>query len=60
MPGTIVIPEETFIDYLRAMIAGFWNAGFRKQILLNGHGQDYAIPVAMHHLGKSTGASSAD
>ncbi len=52
MPGTIVIPEETFIDYLRAMIAGFWNAGFRKQILLNGHGQDYAIPVAMHQFGK--------
>jgi len=52
MPGTIVVPEETFIDYLRAVIAGFWNAGFHKQILLNGHGQDYAIPVAMHQFGK--------
>ena len=52
MPGTIVIPEEIFIDYLRSVIAGFWNAGFRKQILLNGHGQDYAIPVAMHQFGK--------
>ncbi len=52
MPATIVIPEETFIDYLRAVIAGFWNTGFRKQILLNGHGQDYAIPVAMHQFAK--------
>jgi creatinine amidohydrolase len=52
MPGTIVIPEETFIAYLRAIVAGLWNAGFRKQILLNGHGQDYAIPVAMHQFGK--------
>ncbi len=52
MPGTIVVPEETFIAYLRAVIAGLWNAGFRKQILLNGHGQDYAIPVAMHQFGK--------
>jgi len=52
MPGTIVIPEETFIDYLRAVIAGLWNSGFRKQILLNGHGQDYAIPVAMHQFSK--------
>ncbi|UCF60772.1 MAG: creatininase family protein [Anaerolineaceae bacterium] len=52
MPGTIVIPEETFINYLRAIIAGLWNSGFRKQILLNGHGQDYAIPVAMHQFGK--------
>jgi len=52
MPGTIVVPEETFIAYLRAVIAGLWNAGFRKQILLNGHGQDYAIPVAMHQFAK--------
>lgn len=52
MPGTIVIPEETFIANLRAIMAGLWNAGFRKQILFNGHGQDYAIPVAMHQFGK--------
>jgi 3-dehydro-scyllo-inosose hydrolase len=52
MPGTIVVPEETFIANLRAVMAGFWNAGFRKQILFNGHGQDYAIPVAMHQFGK--------
>ncbi|MGB5432914.1 MAG: 3-dehydro-scyllo-inosose hydrolase, partial [Acidimicrobiia bacterium] len=52
MPGNIVIPEETFNAYLRAVIAGYWNAGFRKQILLNGHGQDYVIPTAMHQFGK--------
>jgi creatinine amidohydrolase len=52
MPGTIVIPEETLIDYLRAIIAGLWNSAFRKMILLNGHGQDYVIPVAMHQFGK--------
>lgn len=52
MPVTIVVPEETFIANLRAVMAGLWNAGFRKQILLNGHGQDYAIPVAMHQFGK--------
>jgi creatinine amidohydrolase len=52
MPGTVVIPEETFADYLRAIIAGLWNAGFRKQILLNGHGQDYVIPLAIHQVGR--------
>lgn len=52
MPGTVVVPEETFIANLRAIMAGLWNQGFRKQILLNGHGQDYAIPVAMHQFGK--------
>jgi creatinine amidohydrolase/Fe(II)-dependent formamide hydrolase-like protein len=52
MPGTVVIPEETFIAYIRAILAGLWNGGFRKIILLNGHGQDYAIPVAMHQFAK--------
>lgn len=52
MPGTVVIPEETFTNYLRAIIAGYWNAGFRKMILLNGHGQEYVIPNAIHQFGK--------
>jgi len=52
MPGTIVVPEEDLAAYLRAVIAGFWNTGFRKQILLNGHGQDYVIPLAIHQFAK--------
>lgn len=52
MPGTIVIPEVDLAAYLRAVIAGFWNAGFRKQILLNGHGQDYVLPLAIHQFAK--------
>jgi creatinine amidohydrolase/Fe(II)-dependent formamide hydrolase-like protein len=53
MPGTIVVPEEYFIGILKAVIAGFWNAGFRKQILLNGHGQEYVIPTAIHQFAKT-------
>jgi creatinine amidohydrolase len=34
------------------MIAGFWNAGFRKQIVLNGHGQEYVLPTAIHRFAK--------
>jgi creatinine amidohydrolase/Fe(II)-dependent formamide hydrolase-like protein len=52
MPGTIVIPEDVFTGLLRALITGFWNAGFRKQILLNGHGQEYVIPNAIHQFAK--------
>jgi creatinine amidohydrolase/Fe(II)-dependent formamide hydrolase-like protein len=52
MPETVVIPEETFAAYLRAVIAGLWNSGFRKQVILNGHGHDYVIPVAMHQFAK--------
>lgn len=53
MPGTVVIPEDVFVAYLRAMIAGFWNTGFRKQIFLNGHGQEYVIPTALHQFAKT-------
>jgi len=53
MPGTILVPEDYFIGMLKAMMAGFWNAGFRKQILLNGHGQEYVIPTAIHQFAKT-------
>lgn len=52
MPGTIVVPEEDLAAYFQAIIAGFWNAGFRKQILINGHAQDYVIPMAIHQFEK--------
>ncbi len=52
MPGTVVIPEDVFLANLRAIIAGFWNMGFRKQIFLNGHGQEEVIPLALHQLAK--------
>jgi creatinine amidohydrolase len=50
MPGTVVVPEDVFVNYLQAMVAGFWNAGFRKQILLNGHGQEWVLPNAIHRF----------
>jgi len=31
---------------------GFGNTGFRKQILLNGHGQEEVIPLALHQWAK--------
>lgn len=52
MPGTVIIPEDTFTNYLRAILAGYWNTGFRKMILLNGHGQEYVIPNAIQQFGK--------
>ena len=52
MPGTIPIEEDIFTAYLSQIIAGFWNAGFRKQILLNGHGQEYVIPTALHRFAR--------
>ena len=53
MPGTIIVPEEIFKGLLRAIITGCWNMGFRKMILLNGHGQEYVIPSAIHEWAKN-------
>ena len=50
--GTIMIPEKILADYLAYVFAGFWNTGFRKMIVVNGHGQDYVIPLAIHTFGK--------
>jgi creatinine amidohydrolase len=52
MPGTVVVPEDVFLANLRAVIAGLWNMGFRKQIFLNGHGQEEVIPLALHQWAK--------
>jgi creatinine amidohydrolase/Fe(II)-dependent formamide hydrolase-like protein len=43
---------DAFKATLRGIMAGFWNAGFRKQILFNGHGQEYVIPSAIHQFAK--------
>jgi creatinine amidohydrolase/Fe(II)-dependent formamide hydrolase-like protein len=52
MPGTVVVPEEIFVGLLKSVMAGLWNMGFRKQIYLNGHGQEYVIPTAIHQFAK--------
>jgi creatinine amidohydrolase/Fe(II)-dependent formamide hydrolase-like protein len=52
MPGTVLVPEDAFLANIRAIIAGFWNTGFRKQIFLNGHGDEEVIPLALHQFAK--------
>jgi creatinine amidohydrolase/Fe(II)-dependent formamide hydrolase-like protein len=52
MPGTIVVPEETLLANMRAIITGLWNMGFRKQIFVNGHGQEEVLPLALHQWAK--------
>ena len=52
MPGTVIIDDDAFKATLRGIMAGFWNAGFRKQIIFNGHGQEYVIPSAIHQFAK--------
>ena len=51
-PGTIPIPDDVFANHLRAIMSGFWNTGFRKQIFISMHGQEYIIPSAIQEWGK--------
>ncbi len=50
--GTVVIPDDVFSAYIRAVIAGLWNTGFRKQILFSLHGQEYVVPSAINEFSK--------
>jgi creatinine amidohydrolase len=37
---------------VRSIVSGYWNAGFRKQILMSSHGQEYIIPSAIQEWAK--------
>ena len=50
MPGTIIIPQQTVVDYLVSVMAGLWNDGFRKQIFINNHGQLWVLEAAVHEF----------
>jgi len=39
MPGTIIIQENTAKAFLMDVMLGLWNDGFRKQVIVNNHGQ---------------------
>jgi len=52
MPGTVVVPEDVLLANMRAITTGLWNMGFRKQIFINGHGQEEVLPLAIQQWQK--------
>ena len=46
MPGTIPVKKEAYIDYVTSVVKWLSNAGFKKIILFNSHGQEYVLPIA--------------
>ncbi len=50
MPGTINIPQEVVKEYLINVMLGLWNDGFRKQIIVNNHGQLWVLETALHEF----------
>ena len=50
MPGTVVLPQEVVRETLIYVMLGLWNDGFRKQIIVNNHGQLWMLESALHEF----------
>jgi len=47
MPGTVVIRENVVRELVIDVMLGLWNDGFRKQIIINNHGQLWVLESAV-------------
>jgi creatinine amidohydrolase len=52
MPGTVIVRENVMREQLIDVMLGLWNDGFRKQILLNNHGQLWVLESAIQQFTK--------
>ena len=50
MPGTVNIPQNVVRELLIYVMLGLWNDGFRKQIIINNHGQLWVLESALHEF----------
>ncbi|MFB0516468.1 MAG: 3-dehydro-scyllo-inosose hydrolase [Candidatus Neomarinimicrobiota bacterium] len=53
MPGTIHLEDEVVKRVLIDVMVGLWNDGFRKQIIINNHGQQWLLEAAIQELQKT-------
>jgi len=52
MPGTVIIRDEIVKEFMVDVMLGLWNDGFRKQIIVNNHGQLWVLVEAIHEFTK--------
>jgi len=50
MPGTVILPEEVVRETLVHVMLGLWNDGFRKQLIINNHGQLWMLESALQEF----------
>ena len=50
MPGTVIMPQEIVKETLVHVMLGLWNDGFRKQIIINNHGQVWMLEAALQEF----------
>lgn len=48
MPGTVIMPQQVVEETLINVMLGLWNDGFRKQVIVNNHGQLWMLVSALH------------
>ena len=53
MPGTIPLSQATVMSVLSDVMLGLWNDGFRKQIIINNHGQLWMLEGALQEFCKT-------
>ncbi|RLC90807.1 MAG: creatininase family protein [Chloroflexi bacterium] len=52
MPGTVIIRENVVRELMMDVMLGLWNDGFRKQIIVNNHGQLWVLESAIQQFQK--------
>ncbi|RLI82514.1 creatininase family protein [Archaeoglobales archaeon] len=50
MPGNVILPGNVLKETLIYVMLGFWNDGFRKQIIVNNHGHTWVLESALHEF----------
>jgi creatinine amidohydrolase len=52
MPGTVMLSEKSVREMMIDVMLGLWNDGFRKQIIVNNHGQLWVLESALQEFMK--------
>ncbi len=52
MPGTVMLREHVVRELMIDVMLGLWNDGFRKQIIINNHGQLWMLESAIQEFQK--------
>jgi len=52
MPGTVVVRENVVRELMIDVMLGLWNDGFRKQVIINNHGQLWVLESAIQQFQK--------
>ena len=52
MPGTVILSDATVRETMIEVMLGLWNDGFRKQVIVNNHGQLWVLESALQEFMK--------